>query len=47
MGQNVSAVYQAFILRVVIVNRTYATHKKLYIHLVLLTMFGPIYFGLP
>ena len=26
-----------------IVNRTYGTHKNLYIHLFLLTIFGPIY----
>ena len=30
-----------------IVNRTYDTHKNLYIYLFLLTMFGPIYYGPP
>ena len=30
-----------------IVNRTYGTHKNLYIYLILLTIFGPIYYGPP
>lgn len=30
-----------------IVNRTYGTHKNLYIYLFLLTIFGPIYYGPP
>ena len=30
-----------------ILNRTYGTHKSLYISLVLLTIFGPIYYGPP
>ena len=29
------------------VNRTYGTHKKLYISLFLLTIFGPTYYGPP
>ena len=33
------------LLRGTIVNRTYGTHKKLYIFLFLLTKFGPIYHG--
>ena len=32
------------ILRGTIVNRTYGAHKKLYIYLFLLTIFGPIYY---
>ena len=35
------------VLRGTIVNRTYDTHKKLYISLFLLTIFGPIYYGPP
>ena len=37
----------AYLLRGTIVNRTYGTHKKLYIHLLLLTICGPIYYGPP
>ena len=29
------------------VNRTYGTHKNLYIYVLLLTVFGPIYYGPP
>ena len=35
------------LLRGTIVNRTYGTHKTLYISLLLLTIFGPIYYGSP
>ena len=35
------------LLRGTIVNRTYGTHKNLYIFIFLLTMFGSIYFGPP
>ena len=34
-------------LRGTIVNRTYGTHKHLYINLFLLTMLGPVYYGPP
>ena len=30
---------------ITIVNRTYGTHKNLYIYLFLLTIFGPIYYA--
>ena len=33
----------SLLLRWTLVNRTYGGHKKLYIHLFLLTVFGPIY----
>ena len=35
------------LLRGIIVNRTYGTHKNLYISVFLLTIFGPIYYGPP
>ena len=35
------------LLRGTIVNRTYGTHKNLYIHLFSPTIFGPIYYGPP
>ena len=35
------------LLRGTIVNRTYGTHKNLHVHLFLLTIFGPIYYGPP
>ena len=35
------------LLRGIIVNRIYGTHKNLYIHLFSLTIFGPIYYGPP
>ena len=35
------------LLRGIIVNRAYGTHKKLYVCRVLLTIFGPIYNGPP
>ena len=35
------------LLRGGILNRTYGTHKTLYIYLYLLTLFGPIYYGPP
>ena len=41
-----SAVYP-ILLRGVIVNRAYGTHKNLHIYLFLLTIFGPIYYGPP
>ena len=31
----------------IVVNRTYDTHKNTYIYLILLTIFGPIYYGPP
>ena len=31
----------------IIVNKTYGTHKNLYIYLLLLTIFGPIYYFPP
>ena len=44
-----AAVIVVQILRGTIVNRTYGTHQKLDIDLFLLliTVFGPIYYGLP
>ena len=42
--------YQApgmLLLRGTRVNRTYGTHKNPYLHLFLLTIFGPIYYGPP
>ena len=39
--------YGYVVLRGTIVNRTYGTHKNLYIYLFLLTIFGPIYYGPP
>ena len=42
-----SAKYTAQLLRGTIINRTYGIHKNLYIHLVLLTIFGTIYYGPP
>ena len=33
------------LVRGAIVNRTYCTHKKLYIYVFILTIFGPIYYG--
>ena len=41
------AAYQFVLSRGAIINRTYGTHKKLYISLVLLTVFGPINYGPP
>ena len=35
------------LLRGAILNRTYGTHKNLYIYLLLLTILGPIYYGPP
>ena len=35
------------LLRGAIVNRTYGTHKNLYVYLFLLTKIGPIYYGPP
>ena len=35
------------LLRGAILNRSYGTHKHLYISLFLLTIFGPIYYGPP
>ena len=35
------------LLRGTILNRTYCTHKNLYISIFLLTIFGPIYYGPP
>ena len=35
------------LLRGIMVNRTYGTHKNLYISLFSLTIFGPIYYGPP
>ena len=37
----------AVVSRGAILNRTYGTHKKLYISLFLLTILGPIYCGPP
>ena len=37
----------ARVLRGTILNRTYSTHKNLYISLFLLTIYGPIYYGPP
>ena len=39
--------WQIFLLRGTILNRTYGTHKNLYISLFLLSMFGSIYYGPP
>ena len=38
---------EAVVLRGTLVNRTYGGHKNLYIHLFLLTIFGPIYYRPP
>ena len=35
------------LLRGTLVNRTYGGHKNLYIHIFLLTIFGPIYYRPP
>ena len=35
------------LLRGIIVNRTYGTHKNLHIYVFSLTIFGPIYYGPP
>ena len=35
------------LLRWTIVNRTYGTHKKQYIYVFFLTIFGPTYYGPP
>ena len=39
--------FESRLLRGVIVNRIYGTHKNLYIYLFLITIFGPIYYGPP
>ena len=39
--------YIVRLLRGTLVNRTYGTHKNLYIYLFLLTLLGPIYYGPP
>ena len=40
-------VKQYVLLRETILNRTYGTHKNLYISIFLRTVFGPIYYGPP
>ena len=41
------AIRSSSLFRGTIVNRTYGTHLSLYIYLFLLTLCGPIYYGLP
>ena len=39
-------IYRELLLRGAIVNRTYGIDKNPYVYLILLTIFGPIYYGL-
>ena len=39
--------FRGLVLRGVIVNRTYVTHKKRYIYVFIVTTFGPVYYNAP
>ena len=43
----ITVFYCVLLLRGTIVNRTYGTHKNLYIYLFSLTIFGPVYYDPP
>ena len=45
--KTVGVVLKRLLLRRTIVNRTYVTHKNLYIYLFLLSIFGLIYYAPP
>ena len=42
---HLAVMFLRMVLRGAIVSRTYVIHKNLYIYLILLTIFGPIYYG--